>query len=577
MAQLFPPQRRRPLLAQEEPLPLLQQVQGYHQNQSGAQQLYQQNMAEQARQQAEYQRRLAADEVGIEPYSLFFGRQTEDPSAGFELAPADLWPGSAAFKAAGTGLLSAIPLAAGMARKKVDDTVPFLSNETEEVVKGVAPGSEMIVTHNLTSGNLEHAERMGGLPMPSIGIAKTENPIEGYGEIVLIGDKDMAKSSARNPVAPADSYTTTYPTIEKKIVDESLDRVLRLTTDPIRKIDPDLADQIMSRRWDVNSDEYRRFDPMKVLFLKDQGREDIIEDAIKTFRSRPESNTNIDFGFYLGQSIHKAKLDSEWYEFQDNLDQYLRDSGVEIRERIFKGFTNLGNRRYAPHTIDNVLKEMRSTAKEAAGNTLLGGTGAMRAQLAPRFKNLQEVIKSRDRLVSTEVFQKARDEIQNEFFRLAEQFQPYSKYWASQTNKFGFYDTFLNDAVDFGKRGNAGLQEWYEFDRIPKESLEELREFVAAVKRMPTEYFEGKPNRIVDLSEFKGALVPDDVKQKDLDRLKRFGIDRIEKYSNRGSPDESKASRSKALRKFKEYMFSAAPVAATAGLLAPQTQNQQAQ
>lgn len=130
MVQLFPPQRRRPLLAQEEPLPLLQQVQGYHQNQSGAQQLYQQNMAEQARQQAEYQRRLAADEVGIEPYSLFFGRQTEDPSAGFELAPADVFPGSAAFKTAGTGLLSAIPLVAGMARKKVDDTVPFLKAPT---------------------------------------------------------------------------------------------------------------------------------------------------------------------------------------------------------------------------------------------------------------------------------------------------------------------------------------------------------------------------------------------------------------------------------------------------------------
>jgi len=109
MAQLFPPQRRRPLLAQEEPLPLLQQVQDYHQNQSGAQQLYQQNMAEQARQQAEYQRRLAADEVGIEPYSLFLGRQTEDPSAGFELAPADLWPGGAQAKAA----LGLIPLAVG--------------------------------------------------------------------------------------------------------------------------------------------------------------------------------------------------------------------------------------------------------------------------------------------------------------------------------------------------------------------------------------------------------------------------------------------------------------------------------
>ena len=108
----------RPFLKREKPLPLLQQVQAYHQNQSGAQQLYQQNMAEQARQQAEYQRRLAADEVGIEPYSLFFGRQTEDPSAGFELAPADVFPGSAAVKTAGTGLLSLLPIMAGASKLK---------------------------------------------------------------------------------------------------------------------------------------------------------------------------------------------------------------------------------------------------------------------------------------------------------------------------------------------------------------------------------------------------------------------------------------------------------------------------
>ncbi|MDP6650826.1 MAG: hypothetical protein QGF90_01695, partial [Gammaproteobacteria bacterium] len=104
---MFLAQRHRPLLAQEEPL--LQQVQQYHQNQSGAQQLYRQNMAEQARQQAEYQRRLAADEVGVEPYSLFLGRQTEDPSAGFEFAPADLWPGSAAVKKGLLATAAAIP------------------------------------------------------------------------------------------------------------------------------------------------------------------------------------------------------------------------------------------------------------------------------------------------------------------------------------------------------------------------------------------------------------------------------------------------------------------------------------
>ena len=109
MPNTFLTQRLRPFLAQEELLPLLQQVQSYHRNQSGTQQLYQQNMAEQARREADYRRRVAEDKVGIEPYSLFLGRQTEDPSAGFEFAPADLWPGSAVVKKGLLATAAAIP------------------------------------------------------------------------------------------------------------------------------------------------------------------------------------------------------------------------------------------------------------------------------------------------------------------------------------------------------------------------------------------------------------------------------------------------------------------------------------
>ena len=71
----------------------------YVQRDSGAAQLREQNIAAQQAREAEYQRRLAADEVGIEPFSLFLGRSTEDPAAGFQFAPADFWPGTGAVKA----------------------------------------------------------------------------------------------------------------------------------------------------------------------------------------------------------------------------------------------------------------------------------------------------------------------------------------------------------------------------------------------------------------------------------------------------------------------------------------------
>jgi len=141
----FLAQRHRPLLAEEAPL--LQQVQQYHQNQSGAQQLYRQNMAEQARQQAEYQRRLAADEVGVEPYSLFLGRQTEDPSAGFEFAPADFWPGSAAVKKGLLEAAAAVPFLFGVTRKGGDSTLSRMKAITDKPIPNELK-QEMVSTYN---------------------------------------------------------------------------------------------------------------------------------------------------------------------------------------------------------------------------------------------------------------------------------------------------------------------------------------------------------------------------------------------------------------------------------------------
>jgi hypothetical protein len=90
---------------------LLDTLADYIQTKSGAAQLRQQNLEEEKQRQEEYQRRVEADVVGVEPYSLFFGRATQDPSVGFQLAPADLWPGTAAAKA---GLLSAAAIPVGM-------------------------------------------------------------------------------------------------------------------------------------------------------------------------------------------------------------------------------------------------------------------------------------------------------------------------------------------------------------------------------------------------------------------------------------------------------------------------------
>ena len=101
--------------------------------------------------------------------------------------------------------------------------------------------------------------------------------------------------------------------------------------------------------------------------------------------------------------------------------------------------------------------------------------------------------------------------------------------------------------------------------------MKEMDELVTAIKKMPTEYFEVKPNRIMEVDEFSGALVPDDVSEDVIARLNRMGVNRIEKYSRPSMTSAEQAlfpfsdlnvssGKSKALDKFQDMMFGAAPL-----------------
>ena len=79
---------------------------------------------------------------------------------------------------------------------------------------------------------------------------------------------------------------------------------------------------------------------------------------------------------------------------------------------------------------------------------------------------------------------------------------------------------------------------------------------------MPTEYFEIKPRRGVDLSEFKGAIIPGHMDySKNIKKiLKKSGVKKIMEY---GSDEERK----QLFKKFPELMFGLLPPAVIGGLL----------
>lgn len=110
-------------------------------------------------------------------------------------------------------------------KEKIDNllSAPNVANE-EDLVKlknenptyyQTAAEKDLVVYHNVSTGKLREAIKLGGLPMPSLAITKRDIPFGDFGEITLIGSKDMIdpRKSRANEVFSRDAYTVRKPVI----------------------------------------------------------------------------------------------------------------------------------------------------------------------------------------------------------------------------------------------------------------------------------------------------------------------------------------------------------------------------
>lgn len=71
---------------------------------------------------------------------------------------------------------------------------------------------ELVVTHGISLGKLEKALELGGFPVPSIAITKASEPLTDFGEITLIGTKDIINPViSANKVYDRDIWSITVP------------------------------------------------------------------------------------------------------------------------------------------------------------------------------------------------------------------------------------------------------------------------------------------------------------------------------------------------------------------------------
>jgi len=419
----------------------------------------------------------------------------------------------------------------------IQDVGGLLGKRTpSQFVPNVEAGKEMIVHHNISPEKLARVEKVGGMPVPSVAVSNVENPLTSFGNISLIGDKSMAIPSAKNPVYGFDAYTARTPEIDFKFDAKSVKNIDSFFSDVAKKIpDGDYTVDRLKQDWKYRFDS----DIYKAKFLDEQGMLPDPKDFGKeTWKFNQEVNQRV------------RDLKPEFESWSANMDNTLAEAGVTPTERIFRGYTDSGNRRYAEATLDNLVKEMKGGA---GAEGFFYGVGNIRAVATPKFKNFEQVKAARENIVSSKDFEPVKKKINEAFEDLTDRMRG-----LEGNNNYAYKP---EDALyELGQVKNVNF-----LDKIYKDVPEALKAdvqiFMNKVKSMPTEYFEIKPQRAVQVSEFEGAIVPKDAPQKSIDYLKSQGIDKIYFYE---TPEE----RTQLFKQFGDKMFAAPalPLGAT-GLL----------
>ncbi len=141
----------------------------------------------------------------------------------------------------------------------------------------------LVAVHNLSEQKLLKSLQLGGLPMPSIAIARARDGHNEFGDISLVFRKETIdpKSNHRNKVYSGDAWTPTYPRVEYKLNGKAQQRIREKINNLVPAsvqegldklhLDSDNMDDTLNHYNGDMVDAYKNSYSMKYAYLVDNG------------------------------------------------------------------------------------------------------------------------------------------------------------------------------------------------------------------------------------------------------------------------------------------------------------------
>lgn len=411
---------------------------------------------------------------------------------------------------------------------------------------------DLLFVHNTNAEKLARQQAMGGMPNPSIAVTQRDIPFEGFGDISLIGRPEAFNPrSPRNPLYSADAYTVRAPSpvrIAKREVYKQFQEDFRPykeygNVDDVAYSLGNLEKKTRLDPYDFQKiNDFLEYDiASSVKFLEDTGIQvpKKPDGRIDTYAVRDTVRQNADkMDEWKSGFIQKYFEPEEYFVTNPNYDRYSGRSKIK------------------PYTAKNVSQWMSGRSGSNQEGNMTFGPGNVRASTAGQIRSLDEAKQRKGLLKSAEDVSEVKQTSTMMLDDLQTALRPYYKY---DSGSFRYFDEVGEMIALSEKKNLSGALKEVGFEDVPDNLVKEINDYKDYLRSAPTEYFESKPQRPVGLSEFGGAIVPENSPQGLIDQLMQAGL-KVEKYGD-------DAQRTAARSEFENLMFTRPETLVTAGLL----------
>ncbi len=478
--------------------------------------------------------------------------------------------------------------------------------------------------HNINEEGLAFAEELGGLAVPSIAVVPHGKAMTGFGDITLIGRKQLA-DPAEVPVFDADAYSPRFPDAEYKkvstkeaqaLVDEFRPFAAKFddrgeidslwdnsvnTPDPERVIQ-DLLRSPAAGAWFLVSKgesiepvtrvieagdleapfvamsafqefvakgefprvdhhdeaawaEYSRAVAKAIDQYAEERGEKELREIWRDGYLDEEGKLHIGRTHQIERSIRRlGKTEVEHTETQKAVEAKLVGKEAEFKawleEKILPMFgepkMTLG-RKKVPYNLDNIVQAMTGRVR-VQEKSMTFGEGAARAAASKRFKNLEQMRKAAKGIASESEINAARETAKKLMEKYRDQVVPFTTFMspirAGSIDTWEALDASMRAMAKWAKTGakDAGAMRRAlsseGFKDVPQEAIDTALEAGQAWLKAPVPYFEAKPQRAVQLSEFAGAVIPANASEETRRILKESGVD-VRTYEKEGDREKA--------------------------------------